>query len=88
MTTVTLDEAQKSFDSLAQRALQGESIRIRVDHRFLSLQTVAPWLDTNVARFPELQPTGIDPHPFHGGVGLIVYNGTISVSEFRVTPLK
>jgi hypothetical protein len=54
----------------------------------ISVQSAAPWLDRNVASFPELQPTGNDPHPFRGGVGLIVYNGTISVTEFRITPLK
>jgi hypothetical protein len=47
MTTVTLDEAQKSFDSLAQRALDGESILIQVDGRLLSLKSVAPDLPDN-----------------------------------------
>jgi hypothetical protein len=39
-----------------------------------------------LAEYPELRPAESDPHPFRGGVGLIVYNGTISVTDFRVTP--
>jgi Protein kinase domain len=39
-----------------------------------------------LAEYPELRPAENDSHPFRGGVGLIVYNGTISVTDFRVTP--
>ncbi|MBO0697740.1 MAG: serine/threonine protein kinase [Zavarzinella sp.] len=53
-----------------------------------SEEDAARRLATYRTDYPELQPSGKDPHPFRGGVGLIVWNGTISVSDFRVTPLR
>src|SRR5262249_55252579 len=41
----------------------------------ITVQKAAAWLDRNVAGFLELEPSGNDPHPFHGGVGCIIHNG-------------
>lgn len=45
-------------------------------------------LSTFLRGYPEKQPSGQTVDPFTGGVGLIVYNGTASVTDFRIAPLK
>jgi serine/threonine protein kinase len=52
----------------------------------VSLETAAQQQAKYLAEFPELRPAENDTHPFRGGVGLIVFNGTISVTDLRVTP--
>jgi hypothetical protein len=49
MITLSLEEAQKSLQNLAQRALQGEAVYIRVAgaEGFLSLQSVPTDLPPN-----------------------------------------
>lgn len=49
MKTLTLDEAQRSLSSLAQRALRGEQVLIRVEGSpdLLSLQSVPAELPEN-----------------------------------------
>jgi hypothetical protein len=49
MKTLTLDEAQRSLGSLAQRALRGEEVLIQVEgsQELLSLQTVRRELPEN-----------------------------------------
>ena len=49
MITLTLDEAQHSLSSLAQRALRGEQVLIRVEGspNLLSLQSVPAELPRN-----------------------------------------
>ena len=49
MKTLTLDEAQRSLPSLAQRALRGEQVLIRVEGspELLSLQSVPGELPEN-----------------------------------------
>jgi hypothetical protein len=49
MTTLSLEEAQHSLNSLAERALRGEVILIRVNGtaELLSLQSVPPELPPN-----------------------------------------
>ena len=49
MKTLTLDEAQRTLGSLAQRALRGEPVLIRVEgsHDLLSLQNVEAELPEN-----------------------------------------
>lgn len=49
MTTLTLDEAQRTLNSLAQLALRGEQVLIRVEgsSEILSLQSVPAELPKN-----------------------------------------
>ncbi|MCI0540866.1 MAG: hypothetical protein L0Z50_37170 [Verrucomicrobiales bacterium] len=49
MITLTIEEAQHSLSSLAQRALRGERVFIRVEgtEELLLLQSVAPELPPN-----------------------------------------
>ncbi len=49
MITLSLEEAQHSLNSLAERALRGESVLIRVEgsEELLSLQSVPPELPEN-----------------------------------------
>jgi len=49
MVTLTLEEAQHSLNSLAERALRGETVFIRIEgtEELLSLQSVAPDLPPN-----------------------------------------
>ncbi len=49
MITLTLKEAQHSLNSLAERALRGETVFIRIEgtEELLSLQSVTPDLPPN-----------------------------------------
>lgn len=52
MTPLSLDEAQRSLSSLAERALRGEQVLIQVEgaSELLSLQTVASELPPDYLR--------------------------------------
>jgi hypothetical protein len=48
MNTLTIDEAQRSLRSLAERALKGETVYIQADNsRLLTLQSIPPELPEN-----------------------------------------
>ena len=54
----------------------------------VSLETAAQRQAKYLVEYPALGPVENDSHPFRGGIGLIVFNGTISVTDLRVTPLN
>jgi serine/threonine protein kinase len=55
---------------------------------FVPLAKVMESLNLSRIGYPEKTSIQSDPHPLWGSVGVFVLNGTLSVREFRITPIE